>query len=380
MNTKTKKVAAPAVSQWQTMLIKEETVKVPQVGDIVAGRIVSIKGNVVRIDIPGFAIGLVRGKELVDESEQYTNLKVGDEVEATVIDLENEEGVLELSFRHVGHQKAWDQLKQLQKSGEIITVIVTDANRGGLLIKYGRLAGFLPVSQLASEHYPRLDGDAKNKLLEKLKQFVGQSLQVKITGVDETQANFIVSEKAAWLAEQEKTLSAYKPGDIVEGAISGLTDFGAFLKFDTLEGLIHISELSWQRIDHPRQVVKPNDRVKAQIISIDGPKIFLSLRRLQTDPWQEKVKKYQVGQTVEGKVAKIHPYGLLVELEPEVWGLAHVSELSDKPFDSVDVIAKIGDCLSFKIITIEPSEHRIGLSLKATAQEEKPEEEQKEGK
>lgn len=338
----------------------------PKANDLIEGKIIEIGRDGVYLDINGLTTGIIRGPELFDESGEFSNLKKGDKVTATVIDLENERGLMELSFRYASHKKAWDKLKELLKKGELISVQVVEANRGGLIIRYGKIQGFLPVSHLKSEHYPRVEGGDKNKILEKLKALIGQNLQVKVINIDEESEKLIVSEKEAASPEKESTGRKYKVGDIVEGKISGLVDFGAFVTFDkNQEGLVHISELAWQRIDHPQDVVKIGAQVKAEIIGIteDG-KISLSIRRLIADPWKKVKEKYEIGRIVTGKVLKVNPFGLFVELDPEIHGLAHISELSDQPVKDVSKVAKIGDELKFKIVSIEPEDHRLGLSLK----------------
>lgn len=347
------------------LLSDTKFLKIPKVGDIVKGKVLSASKHEVFLDVEGYKTGVIRGCELCDESSEYANLKPGDEVEATVIDLENERGELELSFRFAGHKKIWDKLTELMRSGEIISAPIIDANKGGLMVNVNKIVGFLPVSQLAPEHYPRVPGGEKNKILEKLRQFVGKSLEVKIIDVNAEEEKLIVSEKTAWEEKQKNIIASYKVGDVIEGEISALADFGAFVKFDNLEGLVHISELAWQRIDHPQDVVKVGQKIKAEIIGVEGSKIFLSMKKLVEDPWKKIEEKYKVGQIVEGKVLKINPFGLFVELDPEIHGLAHISELSTKPIQNPNEVAKIGDILKFKIISIEPIDHRLGLSLRA---------------
>lgn len=349
----------------EQLLASGDATAVPKVGDIIEGVVLTVGKREVRLDIPGFTTGIARGRELTDESGEYSNLKVGDKVAATVLELENERGELELSFRHAGHQKAWGHLEELRQSAEIVSVLVVDANKGGLMIKLGQVAGFLPVSQLAVEHYPRVEGGDKNRILELLKQFAGQALEVKVITVQEADEKLIVSERAAWEEQQKDKLGQYKVGDAIEGKISGVVDFGCFVEFgEGLEGLVHISELAWQRIDNPRDMVKVGDRVKAKIINIDGSKISLSFRRLIDDPWRKVDERYHVNDMVQGKVLKANPFGVFVELDPEIHGLAHVSELSDKPVKDPTEIVKIGETRPWRIISMDPKEHRLGLSLK----------------
>lgn len=351
-------------------LIDKYSASLPKTGDIITGIILSISKGEVQIDINGIATGVVRGAELIDESGEYSDLAVGTEVSATVLELENERGLLELSFRSAGHKKAWDNLRQLCQAGEIVSVKATDANKGGLMVSFGNVAGFMPVSQLCPEHYPRIQGGDKNKILEKLKSYIGESFEVKVIDANEHEDKLIVSEKAAWEVRQKDVISSYKVGDTIEGAVSVITDFGAFVEFGQgLEGLVHISEIAWQRIDDPKEYLRAGQTIQAQIIKIEGSKIFLSMKNLIPDPWKHVAERYSVGSVVTGKVLKVNPFGLFVELDPEIHGLAHVSELSAKTSVDPTTIATPGEVREFKIVSIEPGEHRLGLSIKALTQQ-----------
>lgn len=347
------------------LLEEKSFVNVPKVGDIVKGNIVAISKNEVKIDIPGFRTGVVRGPELKDESGMYESLKITDPVEATVVGVENENGDMELSFRFAGHLRAWETLRAMMQSREKITVRILEANKGGMLVRVNHVQGFLPVSQLSPDHYPRVSGGEKSKILEKLRTYVGEDFIVQVIDVNEQERKLIVSEKAIWEDEQREVLAKFKVGDIVEGEVVALADFGAFIRFDGLEGLAHISELAWQRIDHPRDVLTIGQKVKAQIINVEGSKIFLSMKRLVDDPWKNVTDRYHIGQIVRGKIIKANPFGFFVELDNDIHGLAHISELSSKPLKEPTEAAKIGDELAWKIVSIEPEQHRLGLSLKA---------------
>ena len=372
MKAKYVKVIEPPSPEMEQLLNEQGLVKIPKVGDIVEGKVLSVTKTEVHVDIEGISSGVVRGRELYDESGEYTDLKVGDAVLATVVDLENEKGVLELSFRQAGHKKAWDLLTEYQSDEAIVGAEITEANRGGLMIKVGRVVGFLPVSQLTVEHYPRVEGGDKEKILERLATYIGQEFKVRVIDVNEADEKLIVSEKLAWEEKQKDALKKYQIGNEVEGKVTGVVDFGAFVEFgDGLEGLVHISELAWQRIDDPRQIVKVGDPIKAKIISIDNSRISLSLKQLIDDPWKKAITKYQVGQVVEGKVLKLNPFGVFVELDQDIHGLAHISELSYKLVRHPGEVVKVGETRPFKILTIEPDHHRLGLSLKAL--ETKPE-------
>ena len=364
----------------KTLLEEGEFLNIPKQADTVKGTVISIDKNSVKIDIDGYRTGVVRGPELHDPSRVYDDVKIDDRVEATVVDLENEHGDVELSFRFAGHRKAWDQIHELFRTGEAVEVKVIEASKGGLLVRLNHVPGFLPVSQLAPDNYPRVAGGDKAKILEKLKSFVGQPLEVKIIDVNEPEEKLIVSEKAVWEERQKNVISKYKIGDLIEGEVSALADFGAFVKFDILEGLVHISEIAWQRIDHPRDLLKVGETVKAQIIGIEGSKIFLSMKKLVDDPWKMVGEKYKIGEKVTGKILKVNPFGFFVELDPEIHGLAHVSELDSKPVSDPTTIAKAGEEMEFMVVSIEPEQHRLGLSLKAMNQKDNKEEKSEEPK
>jgi small subunit ribosomal protein S1 len=348
-------------------LLKDYASKIPKVNDLVTGKVISVEAGAVRLDIGGLTTGVIRGRELFTESREFSNVKIGDEMEATVIEAENENGEMELSFRSAGHQRVWDRMIALLKDGLTIPAKVIQANKGGLMMQVDAITGFMPVSQLNPDHYPRVPGGDKQRILEQLRLIIGKELQVKVIDVNQKEEKLIVSEKAVWEDEQKAVLESYKIGDIVEGEISALTSFGAFVKFgEGLEGLVHISEIVWQRIDHPKDVLKVGDRVKAQIIDLNKSKIYLSMKRLVDDPWKSVKEKYKIGQVVNGEVHKIEPFGLMVKLDNDIHGLAHISELSDEAVSDVKLLRDkfvIGQAYPFEIVSIEPAEHRLGLKL-----------------
>ncbi len=366
MKTIKKKVQKKVSKEMEKILNTKEIKPIPKVGDLVKGIVINISKNEIYLDIESLTTGIIRGPEIFDELGEYKHIKIGDEIFATVLELENEKGEMELSFREAGHMKACGKLNELMKSGEPVEIKICDANKGGLMIKWGQILGFLPTSQLSPQYYPRVENGNKNKILEKLKSLINKSLIVKIIGLDEQENKLIVSEKELWKEKQKNTLENYKIGDAVEGIVSGVINFGIFIKFGkNLEGLVHISELGWQRIDHPKELFKAGDAVKAEIIDIEDGKISLSIKKLISDPWKKAIKKYKINDIVKGEVLKINPFGLFVKLDDDIHGLAHISELSDKPINNPRQIAKEGDILDFKILSIEPEDHRLGLSLKA---------------
>jgi len=354
-------------------LLEKEDLKIPQVGDIVKGVVIATSKAEVRLDIDGVMSGIVRGPELYLEADEYTNLEPGREVEAMVVDAENENGELELSFRQVGQGKAWDNLREAFKNKTTVLVKVADANKGGLLCNFRQISGFLPVSQLAPENYPRISGGDKSKILEKLKSFVGQEFEVNVITLNEDEGKIIFSEKDVWNKKQKPILDKYKVGMVVEGKITAVTNFGVFVSFDdNIEGLIHISELAWQRIDSPSTLYKVGDKINAEIVNIDGNKIFLSAKKIMKDPWLEAVNKYVVGQVVRGGILKVNPFGLFVKLDEDIHGLAHITQLDLSKTDKINELFKINEERDFEILSISPSDHRLALKLLKESRKEKP--------
>ena len=344
----------------------QDRLKVLEEGEVVKGRILSVGKNEVYVDIDGIGIGVVRGRELYDDEQILSALKVDDEVYASVIEVENREGNVELSFRKAGQERVWQSLKEQLEKKEVVRTKILEANKGGLMVKINSVVGFLPVSQLALSHYPRVEDGDKNKILSVLRGYVGQDFDVRVITVEPEEEKLIVSERAVVEQELMSKIGKLTIGQVVDGVVTGVVDFGAFVKFgDDLEGLAHISELAWQRIENPKDIIKVGDRVKAQIIAIDNDRISLSLKRLQKDPWEDAVKKYSIGQVVKGKVLKLAPFGAFVELDSDIHGRAHIRELAEKEITDPAEVLKEGEEREFKIISIEPQEHRLGLSLRA---------------
>lgn len=362
-------------SQLKQLLLNKDYIAVPKEGETIKGTVISISPREVLIDINGYKTGMVRGYELQEKDSTYPNLKLGDAVEATVLELENDEGCLELSFKFTGQLRAWEAAFEAKQSGKPVEVKIIEANRGGLMATWKGMKGFIPVSQLSPENYPRVSGGDKGKILERLRLFAGKTMRAKVLDCDPKEEKLIFSEKALWEEEQKDNIAKYKIGDIIEGEVSAVAEFGVFVGFfaeggsafggDKLEGLVHISEIAWQRIDSPSDIVKVGDKVRAQILNIQGSKVFLSMKTLIEDPWKNVEKRYQLGQAVKGKVLKVNPFGLFVEIDPEIHGLAHVSELLITHGVALEAQIKPGDQREFKVVSIESKYHRLGLSEKA---------------
>ncbi len=371
---KTEKVIEAEDNSPMKKLMTENPFQFPEIGTTVEGDVIEVSSNEIYLDLTPFGTGVVLGKEIKDGLGRG-KLKLGDKVQATIMDLENEEGYIELSIREASYEKAWDDIESKRDTQDKVTTKVLSANKGGLLVEINGISGFLPVSQLSSKNYPRVEDGDKNKILNLLKKLVGQELEVKILDANREDEKLIASEKAAQSEKDLEVISSLNVGDTVSGEVSGVVDFGAFVKFALaatsgkeegrrMEGLVHISELAWQLIEDPRAIVKVGDKVEAKIIGIDGDKISLSIRALQKDPWSLIAEKYSIGDIVEGTVNKLNHFGAFVYLDKDIHGLAHISEMSEAyPGRTLDEMLKTGEKYSWRILSIEPREHRMGLVL-----------------
>ena len=360
------------------ILEKNDLLKPPNVGDIVEGKIIGKGRAALFLDLGTFGTGLIYGEEFYEAKEELKELKIGDKVFAKIIDLENEEGYIELSLSGASKEMAFEVIRRKKEKGEKILVKILGANKGGLVAEVSNIPAFLPVSQLSPEHYPKVEGADKTKILRELQKFVGQTLEVKILDFSQRDEQIILSERAKILEDKKESLKNYKVGDVVEGEISGVTDFGAFIKFparnafgiadaggNDLEGLIHISELDWKIIEEPTEIVKVGDKVKAKIIELQNDRVFLSLKALKKDPWQGIEKKYKKGDIVSGKVTKFNPFGAFIQISPEIQGLCHISEFEGgKMSDTL----KIGKKYKFQILLTDGKEHKMSLTLRITNQ------------
>jgi small subunit ribosomal protein S1 len=350
------------------LLEKSDLLKPPRIGEIVEGIIIAKEEGGVFLDLGAYGTGIIYGKELSEARDELKGIKIGDKIFAKIIDLENEEGYVELSVKEAGEILAWETIKQKKESGETLTIKISGANKGGLLAEIMGIPAFLPVSQLSPEHYPRVEGGDTAKILRELQNFIGKELEVKIFDFSQKEGKLILSEKAKEAEKIKEILKNYNVGDIVEGEITGLTNFGAFIKFskegvspEPVEGLIHISELDWKIIEDPSEVVKVGEKVKAKIIDISNDKISLSLKALKKDPWENLEKKYKKGDIVKGKVTKFNPFGAFVEITPKIQGLIHISEFGTQK--RLQETLKIGEKYDFQILLIDPKEHRMTLKL-----------------
>lgn len=329
-------------------------------GETVEGVVTSIKKHQVWIDLGSRGVGVVMRRE-IGHGQQ---LEEGQQVTVSVIDPEMEEGYALLSMRRAAKDRGWDELQRVFEAGEIIEVNAYDANRGGLLVELEGIRGFLPVSQLAAGHYPRVSGADKDEILQKLAALANKPLRVRILDVSRKDNKLIFSEKEAVKDDMQARFAELKVGDEVEGVVTGVIDFGAFVNVDGIEGLIHISEISWERVENPRNYVKVGETVKAKIIAIDNDRLSLSLKQMSEDPWLKEVKAFNKGDMVEGKITRITPFGAFVQLSPSVEALVHVSEMGDEDSIDPEKLFQLNEKKTFKVLDIDTSARKISLSLK----------------
>jgi len=361
------------------------------VGSTVEGKVVAKDRSSLFIDLGINGTGIIYGREFYNVKDIIKNLEIGDKVIAKIVELENDDGYKELSLKDATKEISWQRLREMRDSEQIINVRITGVNKGGLLTSLDGIQAFLPVSQLAPEHYPRVADADKQKILKELQKFIGKTLEVKILDLLAEENKLILSEKAKSEEKTKEVLKNYKKGDIIEGEITGIADFGAFIKFpldienkneqidsspsnegERVEGLIHISELDWQLVENPAEVVKVGEIVKAQIININNNQVFLSLKSLKQNPWEEIEKQYKKGDVIKGKVTKFSTFGAFVEIAPKIRGLCHISEFSaqggsasggESAKEKMEEQMKIGETYNFQVLLIEPKEHRMSLKL-----------------
>lgn len=341
----------------------------PSPGDLIEGKVIAIYKNKILVDIDGIAVGLISGREAKDSLDTLKSLSVGDLISAYVIDGENEDGYIVMSLRKASQEKTWKKFNDAFEKGLVIEVAASEANKGGLLLDIDGIKGFIPVSQLAPMHYPRVNGADSSMILQRLQELVGIRFKVKIINIDKENGKLILSEKAAMEEQRVAALEGVKTGDIVKGRISGVVKFGIFVTFNGLEGLVHISEIAWGHVKNPQDYGKLGDEVKVMIIGLEGDKISLSMKRLTEDPWLEAAKKYQLDTIVEGEINRITPFGAFIKLGDDINGLIHISEIGGEDVEDPNILLKVGDKITAKVISIEPDEHRVGLSIKALTEE-----------
>lgn len=333
----------------------------PIIGDLVEGPVIGVENSRLYIDLQPFGTGIIYGKEFINARDIIRKISTGDIIAAKVVDVENKDGYIELSLKEARQAMIWSEAEEAIRNKTVLELTIQEANKGGLIIPWQGVAGFLPASQLKAEHYPRVaDGD-KDKILDELKKLVGQKISVIIIAASPKEGKLILSEKSPELKDKEKIMVKYKVGDDVMGEITGVVDFGAFVKIEEgLEGLIHISEIDWSLVEDPRSIFKVGDKIKARIIEIKDGKISLSVKALKNNPWKEASKKYKKGDVITAVVIKFNKYGALASIEEGVAGLVHVSEFGSEA--KLKEKLELGKSYSFQITLFDPKEQKMTLS------------------
>lgn len=335
----------------------------PEAGQLIEGTVVSIDKASIIVDMGGVMTGIIAGREMKDAMNTATDIGPGDSITSCVLEIENEEGLMVLSLRRASQEKTWDRFLNAYETDEVIEVSPKEANKGGLLLEMDGIKGFIPVSQLAPLHYPRVNGADSAKILSRLQKLIGVKFNVKIISIDKENGKLILSERAAFREQRNQALGMLKIGDVLDGTISGIVKFGIFVAFDGLEGLVHISEIAWGHVGNAHDFGKLGDKVKVKVIGVDGDKISLSMKQLTKDPWDEIEKKYIIGTTIKTEITRLAQFGAFVKLTKDINGLIHSSEIPGDPKDPADVL-EVGQMVDARVIEINKSEKRIGLTLK----------------
>jgi len=337
--------------------------KYPQKNGVIEGKVLDQKNRVLYLDLGIYGIGVVRGYEFLQARESIKDLKIGEVISGKILSLANEEGLMELSLREVNRERTWKVLAGIKESKDSVKIKVKEANHGGLLVEYAGLTGFLPVSQLSTNHYPKVENSDKEKILIELKKFVGQELEAKILDVNADENKLIFSEKLIQSDQNKDLMANYQVGDIVEGTITKLVDFGAFIQFGKppVDGLIHISEFDYKLVSNPGDYVQEGQKVQAKIISTDNDRLALSLKALKADPWEKINEKYALQTKISGKIMKVLPIGLFIEIEPGVNGFCSSSEFAN--WDTVKGEITLGETKEFFIKSIDTTGRKMTLSL-----------------
>lgn len=357
---------------------KSNQIKTFSRGDIVEGEVVDTRDGFVVVDVGFKSEGIVAGRELKSDTLDWRDLKIGDKILVYVVKPEDEEGQLVLSIRRTQQASAWITLEKAKKDNDIVETVVVEANNGGLIVEIGKdIRGFIPTSQLdASRVYlngiRQVGKDISSKVQKRLNSLVGEKISTRIIELDREKNRIILSEKMVTqsrdLEQREKTLNKVKEGDVLEGLVSGITPFGIFVNAEGLEGLVHLSELSWDKVEDIGSMYAVGSKVKVMVIGVSdgGKRVAYSVKRLLKDPWSQAIAKYKVGDVVSGSIQKVVPYGAFVRIAEGLNGLIHISELSDKLVKDPSDIVKVGDDVKVKILSISSTERHLGLSLKAT--------------
>ncbi|MBI5456186.1 S1 RNA-binding domain-containing protein [Candidatus Kaiserbacteria bacterium] len=334
--------------------------KPPAIDDVVEGPVIAVGRARVFVDLHPFGTGIIYGREYLSAREALKNVHIGDTITAKVVGTDNTEGYIELSLREARQALIWNEAETATQKKTVFELPVTDANKGGLIIAWNGLQGFLPASQLAPAHYPRVPDGDKDKIFVELKKLVGTRIEVLIITANPKEQKLIFSEKGAGTSERSSLVEKYGVGDTLDGIVTGATDFGVFVKLEEgLEGLVHISEMDWALVENPKTRYKVGEAVKVKVIEIKDDKVSLSIKALADDPWKAAAAKYKKDQKVDAVVIKYNKHGALASIEEGVAGLVHISEFKDEP--ELRAKLELGKVYPFTITLFEPKERRMTL-------------------
>lgn len=350
-------------------VFKSSAVK-PEAGTLLEGAVMAKEKGAVYVDLPPFGTGIIFGREFLNAKDIIKKVNIGDTVTGKVVDPEGEDGYIELSLKEARQALLWDSAERAIKDKEVFELTVKDANKGGLIMGWQGIEGFLPASQLKPEHYPRVEDGDKDRIMEQLNKLIGEKVEVAIINADLKEGKLIFSEKITDNKERQEMVGKYAVGDVLDGEVTGAVDFGVFVKVEEgLEGLVHISEIDWALVEDPKTVYSAGDKVKVQVIEVKDGKISLSIKALKENPWTEAGKKYKKGDTVSGVIIKHNKHGALASIEEGVAGLVHISEFGSE--DELRKLLEIGKTYSFSINIFEPKEQKMTLTLTKKEEEKK---------
>jgi len=332
------------------------------VGDLVDGIVIAVDRGRVYIDLPPFGTGIIYGKEYLAAREILKKVSIGDSVTAKVVETDSKHGYTDLSLKEARQAMLWSDAEEAVRAKTTFDLTVLEANKGGLIMEWQGIQGFLPASQLSTNHYPRVEDGDKDKILEELKKLIGQKISIAIISVLPKEGKLVFSEKTLTERDRAKMVGKYSVGDELDGVVTGAVDFGIFVKIeDGLEGLVHISEMDWALVENPRLRYKTSDKVKVKIIDIKDGKVSLSIKALRPSPWLHVEKNYKKGDGVHGVIIKYNKYGALASIEEGVAGLVHISDFAGDE-SKLRSALELGKSYPFTITLFEPKDQRMTLS------------------
>lgn len=339
----------------------ESSVNPPKVEDVIEGTVIAIEKGAVYIDLPPFGTGIIYGREYLNARDIIRKVSIGDTVAGKVIAVDNKDGYIEISLKEARQALIWSEAEDAIRDKRTYDLPVVEANKGGLILSWQGIQGFLPASQLKPEHYPRIGDGDKDKILDELRKLVGERMTVTIISAAPREGKLIFSEKGQETVDKSAMIDRYSLGDEVMGEVTGIVDFGIFVKLEEgLEGLVHISEMDWALVENPRALYRVGDKVKVKVIDIKDGKVSLSIKALKQNPWVEAAKTYKKDDEVKGIIIKFNKHGALASIEEGVAGLVHISEFGSE--EKLRATLELGKTYPFRISLFDPKDQKMALS------------------